>query len=283
MPKVPFEYLDQGSDDRPSFPTWKSSTKEPIWNYHEEFLLNPKTKYDIIKGHREHTVNEVEKALSDIDHEAWRRQCAECPGEGSCHGSIGWCPLCGDVDEVCDVEWPHACHVHERFPEKPPIESPPTPSKFQRFLPGLNPRETFVKLHPQPYFDPHGGLDGHPVWIWQYDRSSKAIATDPTKSKTVMEWCPYPVGMKVGRETVTKVEVVRLKDIWYWKLEFPILTCEHCGVSNDQVEPWPAQTAYHWDGTGEDPNRDVVLCPACHSDYSDHWQEMWNEYYRGLL
>ena len=44
-------------------------------------------------------------------------------------------------------------------------------------------------------------------------------------------------------------------------------------------------TAYAWDGKGENPNRDPILCSECANDYRKHWQEMWDEYYssQGLL
>ena len=41
----------------------------------------------------------------------------------------------------------------------------------------------------------------------------------------------------------------------------------------------PAMTAYHWDGEGEDPNRDLVLCDECKECYREYWKGMWEEYY----
>jgi hypothetical protein len=42
-----------------------------------------------------------------------------CTGEGACHGCLKWCDYCGNVDAVCDVQWPHWCDIHQRYPEKP--------------------------------------------------------------------------------------------------------------------------------------------------------------------
>lgn len=45
-----------------------------------------------------------------------------------------------------------------------------------------------------------------------------------------------------------------------------------------------ARTQYEWDGEGENPNRELFLCPNCAEIYNDHWDEMWNYYYhRGLI
>jgi hypothetical protein len=58
--------------------------------------------------------------------------------------------------------------------------------------------------------------------------------------------------------------------------------CEHCG-SIWGVKLEPSYTAYYWDGVGEDPNREVMLCRACAEYHRDYWQERWDEYYAGLL
>jgi hypothetical protein len=59
-----------------------------------------------------------------------------CTGEGHCHGPLKWCDYCGDVSDVCDVEWPHQCDCHERYPEKPRHLCEP---EGQEWLPGLEP------------------------------------------------------------------------------------------------------------------------------------------------
>ena len=43
------------------------------------------------------------------------------------------------------------------------------------------------------------------------------------------------------------------------------------------------KTAYDWNGKGEDPNRNPVLCESCADEYNEHWDDMWNEYYSGRL
>lgn len=62
-----------------------------------------------------------------------------------------------------------------------------------------------------------------------------------------------------------------------------MLVCEHCGIENDSVKPTPAATAYYWNGEGEDPNRDVVFCEECRSEYYDHWNEIWHVYYTSVI
>jgi len=69
--------------------------------------------------------------------------------------------------------------------------------------------------------------------------------------------------------------------------------CEHCEAGdgkfvinnheNDlikiKLELCTAATSYHWDGTGENPNRPITLCQFCKDEYYDHWDEQWKEYY----
>ena len=57
--------------------------------------------------------------------------------------------------------------------------------------------------------------------------------------------------------------------------------CENCG--DQPAVMCQAATAYHWDGTGENPNRDVWLCYDCREDYYGHWNERWEEYYSGCM
>lgn len=39
----------------------------------------------------------------------------ECPGVGTCHGCLDWCPICGEaVRSTCDFP---ECDVHIRIPE----------------------------------------------------------------------------------------------------------------------------------------------------------------------
>lgn len=251
-----------------------------VWNYYELTRLVPKNKYDIIKGHVDF---DAETERVKIERRESREAYRLCAGEGSCHGSLGDCSICGDTDS-CDVVWPYRCDVHEKYPEKPPVEKPPVPNRSQLFLPGLNPRSVVVKIFPQPYWD--RSYFNSPAWLWQYDPSAQVVARDPTKSKTMLQNCPYEIGQKVGPyEAVESIEVVRgnCDGAWYWKLNFPHLVCEDCGCDDDSVEVVGAMTAYHWDGKGEDPNRNPRLCPSCAEDYISYWDERWKEYYSGLL
>lgn len=59
--------------------------------------------------------------------------------------------------------------------------------------------------------------------------------------------------------------------------------CEHCNEKKPCVKQRPAMTAYHWDGKGENPNSDPVLCNPCWEDYRAYWQERWDEYYSMVM
>lgn len=43
----------------------------------------------------------------------------ECPGLGRCHGCLSWCPACGNVKDMCFVEWPGRCDQHQKYPKRP--------------------------------------------------------------------------------------------------------------------------------------------------------------------
>lgn len=47
----------------------------------------------------------------------------------------------------------------------------------------------------------------------------------------------------------------------------------------ENAKPKSCMTAYHWDGTGPNPNLDPVLCADCHAAYVAYWQERWDEYF----
>lgn len=270
--------LDEELTDPPSKEDLeKHNSTKPIWNYYETYLLRPKTKYEVIRGHAEYDPVAVAEAEIAETQRFWKdiqlRQAKECPGPNSCHGSIGWCVLCGKVGDTCDVEWPYRCDVHERRPEKPPVEKPEPINRLHPFLPGFNPREVYVKLFPQPY---EGATQfGGKVWLWQYDVASKVVAGDPTTSQTMLQNCPYNVGQRVGRDTVEAISVVKRLNTWYWRLAFPILTCEACQVTDDSVEPTDSRSMSNPD--------DINLCRVCQSDHHSFWDEQWKDYYSGLL
>lgn len=85
----------------------------------------------------------------------------------------------------------------------------------------------------------------------------------------------------------------------------PPPVCEQCGTT-ENVTWMPAATAYHTPTVNELPhsiwkqiliNMGVVFleedgeyvncpsayCPTCAEEYSAHWDEMWRDYYSGLL
>jgi len=56
-----------------------------------------------------------------------------------------------------------------------------------------------------------------------------------------------------------------------------------CDISGPTVQLESSRTMYHWDGKGEDPNRDVWLCPDCAKEHHDYWDEMWSYANSGRL
>jgi hypothetical protein len=72
----------------------------------------------------------------------------------------------------------------------------------------------------------------------------------------------------------------RLRSL-YWSRRALLLRwlgrCEECATKKD-VRRIPAMTAYHWDGQGEDPNRDLSFCLEHAEAYRDYWQSMWDDY-----
>lgn len=85
-----------------------------------------KTRWDIL-GHVD---------PSPVFQEAKPMDPSLCTGAGHCHGPLQWCDYCGDVSDVCDIEWPYQCACHKRYPEKPRHLCEP---EGQEWLPGLEP------------------------------------------------------------------------------------------------------------------------------------------------
>ena len=52
--------------------------------------------------------------------------------------------------------------------------------------------------------------------------------------------------------------------------------CDRCGTK-ENVSLESSRTAYHWDGTGKNPNQPVPLCPPCAKEHHGHWDDMWAE------
>lgn len=59
--------------------------------------------------------------------------------------------------------------------------------------------------------------------------------------------------------------------------------CEQCGETVDVVVTSPSRTLYHWDGEGENPNRDLTLCPEHSLEHQEYWDSRWAEYYSQIL
>jgi len=66
---------------------------------------------------------------------------------------------------------------------------------------------------------------------------------------------------------------------------FKDIPCEdgRPGCRNTPSGLVPSMTAYDWDGEGEDPNRDKLMCPQCAEEYTEMMKEQWDEYYNGRL
>lgn len=54
--------------------------------------------------------------------------------------------------------------------------------------------------------------------------------------------------------------------------------CEHCGDADGTVTAVDSMTSYHWEGEGEDPNRDRQLCSKCAEEHVEWWTDQWEEY-----
>lgn len=64
--------------------------------------------------------------IDDIDAENQRLQNlneiinkSECPGIGKCHGSLGWCDNCGDVNKMCNDQYCDTHFPNNEFGERP--------------------------------------------------------------------------------------------------------------------------------------------------------------------
>ncbi len=54
--------------------------------------------------------------------------------------------------------------------------------------------------------------------------------------------------------------------------------CSFFGLKHES-----SRTLYPWDGTGEDPNADLILCHRCAILHHEYWNDMWDEYNSGRL
>jgi len=58
--------------------------------------------------------------------------------------------------------------------------------------------------------------------------------------------------------------------------------CLHCG-SNSDVSLVCSKTSYYWEGIGDDPNANILLCKFCAIGYNEYWNEMWDFYYSNKI
>jgi hypothetical protein len=63
----------------------------------------------------------------------------------------------------------------------------------------------------------------------------------------------------------------------------PVRTCERCDHVGKDVVDCPSQTQYPWDGTGDDPNRDHVLCIECAIEITEQMNYQWSEYWSSVM
>jgi hypothetical protein len=64
-----------------------------------------------------------------------------------------------------------------------------------------------------------------------------------------------------------------IKQVAPWK-------CQRC-ESTDGLRVHFSQTAYHWNGSGLNPNRPWIACAVCAATDDDYWSSMWKEYWSG--
>ena len=92
--------------------------------------------------------------------------------------------------------------------------------------------------------------------------------------------------LETAEEYKERKEKERLKYVLMMKNIETLGVCEGMGgpcPEKKGVEWVPAKTRYEWDGEGENPNRESFLCPNCAEIYNEYWDELWTDYYRGLL
>jgi hypothetical protein len=47
-------------------------------------------------------------------------------------------------------------------------------------------------------------------------------------------------------------------------------------------EACSAMTQYGWDGNGENPNRDLMMCEYHYKEYKRFWEDQWADYYASV-
>ena len=61
------------------------------------------------------------------------------------------------------------------------------------------------------------------------------------------------------------------------------IVCERPGCEGIVQHPTRSMMHYSWDGKGEDPNRDLLLCYNCSCEHIDQMTAQYYEYCQGLL
>ena len=67
--------------------------------------------------------------------------------------------------------------------------------------------------------------------------------------------------------------------------EFPSIPCED-GRPDCRATPSvlvDSRTMYDWNGEGEDPNRDKIMCRECAADYNEQMNSQWADYNNGRM
>jgi hypothetical protein len=119
-----------------------------------------------------------------------------------------------------------------------------------------------------------------PAWV------QDALAAEPQSEFPSTRNCDVPPFFeddlkKVFAERATDLPpglIHILRELWSLGVAAGARGCERCN-NPDGCEPESADTSYHWDGEGENPNRYQVLCRDCAQMHHEYWDEMWREYY----
>ena len=88
-------------------------------------------------------------------------------------------------------------------------------------------------------------------------------------------------GICIERFRVIRHEIDEIDYCSKW--EYHIGKCAGYCNRIAQIKLREALTNYYWEGDGDDPNTPVLFCDSCYEEYSDFWNEQWEEYYRDLL
>jgi hypothetical protein len=120
------------------------------------------------------------------------------------------------------------------------------------------------------------------------ERRKDAEFLERLRGKVRDRWSPklpttkVDMGPAIGVVEVTLPVLPLIRKLPFGAPSFPPTLCEHCG-SVEGVEWEESRTQYEWDGKGENPNRCRALCYECAKEHHAHWDDMWKEYYGGVL